>query len=112
MALNGRFLGSIVAVLVASLVLGCGPKKEATEPKKKASDGLDLGFMDESGSSSSASSDSGQGAEEPYKPCGDKACGDACAVCDPLDESCLEVMVLRQCTAKGACVVAPVKCGG
>lgn len=111
MALNGRFIGSIVAFLIVGLAFGCGPKPEAKGPKKKASDGLDLGFMDEGSSASSSDGDSGEEAEG-YKPCAKKSCGDACTLCDPLDDSCVEVMVLHQCSAKGACVIAPIKCGG
>jgi len=110
MAYSARFFGSITAILATCLVVGCGPKKEAKEPKKKASAGLELDFLDESGSSSGTGS-SDEAVDEPYRPCGGKECGEACSVCDPLDESCAEINVLHQCTAKGECLLAPAKCG-
>ncbi len=110
MAFKARYIGSLIAVLAVFLVAGCGPKQEAKQPKK-ASSGLDLDFLGESGSDSSVDAASGD-VEEPYSPCAQKQCGDTCNLCDPVDESCVQINLLHQCTAKGECVLAPAKCGG
>lgn len=38
-----------------------------------------------------------------YEPCGGKACGASCKVCDPADSGCFETAVLKFCQADGAC---------
>lgn len=46
----------------------------------------------------------------PYDPCEAKACGEACRVCAPDAQDCVETMVVKACDAVGACVAAPVDC--
>ncbi len=113
MAVSTRLLGSGFAVLATCLVFGCGPKKEPDQPKKKASDGLDLELMGEVSSTpgeGSASRGGGDDLDEPFSSCAKKKCGDVCTTCDPVEESCVEVQILRQCSLKGECVIAPAQC--
>jgi hypothetical protein len=68
-----------------------------------------------SSSSSTSSSDSAasDGATAPTPAggsCKDKKCGQACSDCPPGDENCMEILVLKQCDSKGACVPAPAEC--
>jgi len=41
---------------------------------------------------------------EVYEPCAGKICGDACTVCDPGAEGCVETDVIKACDPQGACV--------
>jgi hypothetical protein len=42
--------------------------------------------------------------------CKEKKCGESCTECAPGDESCMEILVLKQCNLKGDCVPAPAEC--
>ena len=44
-----------------------------------------------------------EGGEQPYAPCGGKACGDACSLCAPDDSNCVETADLKACDAAGQC---------
>jgi hypothetical protein len=48
--------------------------------------------------------------QEAWAPCEEKKCGTPCTECNPTDEGCDEVQVLKACDGKGACVMAPVDC--
>lgn len=49
---------------------------------------------------------------ETYDPCGDKACGDPCTVCDPDDDTCEETAVEKVCNRNAVCTSAqPIVCG-
>jgi hypothetical protein len=39
-----------------------------------------------------------------YEPCAGKACGDACAPCDPEDSTCGPILMTMTCDANGNCV--------
>jgi hypothetical protein len=48
-----------------------------------------------------------------YDPCVGKACGDACTICDPNDEDCVESAELKACDPNGVCVAeTPDLCEG
>lgn len=38
-----------------------------------------------------------------YKPCGGKACGDRCTICDPADPNCVETAVVKYCDDQENC---------
>jgi hypothetical protein len=46
----------------------------------------------------------------PYLPCAGKACGQSCALCDPLDPGCVETAVVKQCQGDGTCAAAVPVC--
>lgn len=57
----------------------------------------------------------------PFDPCGGKACGEACSLCDPADEDCAETGEEKACDLDGECVSVedpltlcgePQVCGG
>lgn len=103
------------------LAVACGPRMKPVEYEEpsKGLDG-DSETVDEgssstsSSSSSSASSDKGESDSTPVPAaggsCKDKRCGQSCSECPPGDESCMEILVLKQCNAKGECVPAKVEC--
>ncbi len=43
------------------------------------------------------------GDDEEYDPCEDKEEGEACTLCPPDDEDCIETMELKVCDASGEC---------
>jgi len=45
-----------------------------------------------------------------YEPCGAKACGELCTICDPNDADCVETAVVKQCGADGACSAQAPMC--
>lgn len=45
-----------------------------------------------------------------YKPCAAKACGSACTLCDPLNVTCVEIAVLKECDKAGACTIELATC--
>lgn len=46
----------------------------------------------------------------PYDPCGGKACGESCRICDPSDRDCVETAVIKACDADGRCVAGLPVC--
>lgn len=48
-----------------------------------------------------------------YDPCEDKACGDACLICDPDDADCVEPAGSKFCNNQDVCATIPVpsSCG-
>lgn len=48
--------------------------------------------------------------EASWDPCFQKKCGTSCTQCNPADEDCDEIQVLKQCTSDGECVIAPAAC--
>ncbi len=46
-----------------------------------------------------------------YEPCANMNCGDACTICDPSDNTCLETQEVKVCTGTGGdCVGSAVDC--
>ncbi len=58
---------------------------------------------DGDGSGGLGKGDSGGGG---YEPCAGKACGAACAECDPADPTCVETRSVKYCTEEGECTDA------
>lgn len=109
MALLVRCSGIVFAVALASWVTACsGSNKGAKEPTKGSASGLDIGFLDD-GDRSDLPADEYTKPDK-YDPCWRKKCGESCYECDPLDTECVELMIHRVCTSKGACVPAPHSC--
>lgn len=104
------------------LAVACGPRMkpvEYEEPSKSLggdSETVDEGSSSSSSSSSASSSDKGDDSSTSTPlpaaggSCKDKRCGQSCSECPPGDENCMEVLVLKQCNAKGECVPAKVEC--
>jgi hypothetical protein len=100
-------------------MVACGPRMKPVEYEepKNLSSGSELDDSSSSSSSSSSASSSSEGAsDEGTKPassggsCKGKTCGQTCSECPPGDENCMEILVLKQCDMKGACVPAKVEC--
>jgi len=111
-------LGAAVGLLA---LIACGPRLKPVEYQEPTSSGSSDDMMDEDMSSSSASTDSSttsdSGTDEQdqsstggFSPCQGKRCGARCTECDPTDESCMEVLVMKQCSSEGKCVPAPAVC--
>jgi hypothetical protein len=90
---------------------------EYEEPSNDLSSSSGADEASASGSSASSSAASGTSDTEESTPvsqpgggCKDKKCGDTCRECPPGDENCMEILVLKQCNAKGECVPAKVEC--
>jgi hypothetical protein len=49
--------------------------------------------------------------ETPYGPCANKACGETCQICEPLDEDCEETEEVKYCDAEGGCSGTLTACG-
>jgi hypothetical protein len=132
---SSNFRTALPALGVLIVAVACGPRMkpvEYEEPSKdlSSSSGGDVddtssskstpssssASSDSSASSnSSASSDSSSGSNEGgakkfVGACKEKKCGETCTECSPGDTSCMELLVLKQCNLKGACVPAPVDC--
>ncbi|MGC4070511.1 MAG: hypothetical protein QM784_38765 [Polyangiaceae bacterium] len=100
-------------------VVACGPRMKPVEYEEPSNDLSSNNVDDASGTSSANAStktaSSGEAEETSAKPqvggaCKEKKCGDTCSECPPGDESCMEILVLKQCNAKGECVPAKVEC--
>lgn len=116
----------VVGVLV--FVVACGPRMKPVDYQEPSQDlsASGEGSDDEgasskstssssdaassSSSSSSSSSEGGGGASKFVGSCKDKKCGEGCTECAPGDESCNEVLILKQCNLKGDCVPSPAEC--
>jgi hypothetical protein len=71
--------------------------RDATSPPPDSGDvGVDSGALD--------------GSAAPYVPCAQKTCGQSCVLCDPLDASCLETAVVKQCQGDGSCAASVPVC--
>ncbi len=120
------FLG---ALLVLGAAVACGPRLKPVEYEEPpqgsgpaAEDDVEQGGGEEGSSSASSSEGSGsessgssegsgsEAAGTKFSPCGEKKCGAPCTECAPYDENCMEVLVMKQCNAEGACVPAPAEC--
>ena len=71
-----------------------------------APDGTDgAGGEDTSGDGSTDTPDAiPDPAPDDYDPCAGKVCGDACQLCDPNDEDCVETNEIKACNEAGECV--------
>jgi hypothetical protein len=89
---------------------------EYEEPSNDlSSSNVDDASGNSASTSSSKPSSSDAAEEDTSKPqvggaCKEKKCGDTCSECAPGDENCMEILVLKQCNAKGECVPAKVEC--
>lgn len=116
---------SFVGVLL--FAAACGPRMkpvEYEEPSKdlssssgdsdegssSSSSGSSSSSSSGSASSSDSSSSSAQSATASSGSCKEKKCGQACTECPAGDESCMEVLLSKQCNLQGQCVPAPVDC--
>jgi len=98
----------LVVAAGAALVFCRPPPKDTNQPDTS---NPDTEFSDET-EFSTPSGDSRSATDQslPYEPCRDKRCGTPCTVCDPHDDSCVELQLIHNCTLTGQCVVAPVDC--
>jgi hypothetical protein len=87
---------------------------EYEDPNKGLSSSGDYGdssSTDDATPSSSAAAAADDASKPTWEgPCKAKKCGETCSECPPGDENCVEVLVLKQCDLKGACVPAKVEC--
>ena len=91
------------------LVPGCGGQQalDVTAPDDSNSS-ADWGEEDEP---SGKGKKGDQAAEaEAWTPCLEKQCGTPCTSCNPADENCEEIQILKQCNPQGECVMAPADC--
>jgi len=111
-------LGAAVGLLA---LIACGPRLKPVEYQEPTSSGSSDDMMDEDMSSSSASAgssnasessgeDQGDSSASTFSPCQGKRCGARCTECNPTDDSCMEVLVMKQCSSEGKCVPAPAVC--
>lgn len=115
---------SLSVIFAAGFMMACGPTMKPVEyedPNKGMSSRGDYeespSSSDESTSASatkSASADDSAADDSPKATsegsCKNKKCGETCSDCPPDDENCMEILVLKQCDLKGACVPAKVEC--
>lgn len=111
-------LASLVSVVLGqSAAIACGPRLkpvEYEEPKTSSasdSDDVDSSSSSKPSAASGKSDDKSTGAPVAKGgACKDKKCGAHCSECPAGDDTCMEVLVLKECNSKGQCVPAPVEC--
>ena len=107
-----RITSILVVVATGLAVSSCRPPPVQDSDKENFDPNFDSEFKDSSEFSAAANeprpSDTAE--NQPYQPCGGKKCGQECTECSPHDDGCVELLVMKQCTLAGQCVVGPVDC--
>jgi hypothetical protein len=101
-----------VSLLAWCIAPACGGAKalDVTAPEEGSSGSIDGEGDGTDDPAAKGGEEKAAEPEEPWAPCEEKRCGTPCTDCSPTDEDCDELMVLKQCDGKGACLMAPVDC--